>query len=119
MGGQILPGSLWTPPPALEAPPGSPSVGGISRLPPLPFSELLSRGSRVLGEEVLGDPHTLELGGGRGREGDRDRGQGWEAGKQRSPASGRQKPEWEKVGHGGQHTHRHTHMHTGMHMDQG
>lgn len=30
------------------------SAGGISR-PPVPFSELLSRGSRVLGREVMGD----------------------------------------------------------------
>lgn len=32
---------------------GSPSAGGISR-PPLPFSELLSRGSRLLGEASAG-----------------------------------------------------------------
>lgn len=109
MGGQILPGSLWTPPPALETPPGSPSVGGISRLPPLPFSELLSRGSRVLGEEVLGDPHTLDLRG--GREGDRDRSR---LGGRETEKPGQWKAEaW--VGEGGPwwaaHTHAHRHAH--------
>lgn len=47
-GAQMLLSCLWTPSPQLNAPPDSPSAGGISR-PPLPFSELLSRGSRVLG----------------------------------------------------------------------
>lgn len=65
-GTRILPSFPRTPPPPLDVPPGSPSAGGISR-PPLLFSELLSRGSRVLGE-VLGDPIPLAPRGGRGRE---------------------------------------------------
>lgn len=66
-GTRFLSSFLWTPLPPINVPPGSPSAGGISRLPPLLFSELLSRGSRVLGE-VLGDPLPLAPRGDRGRE---------------------------------------------------
>lgn len=53
-GAQTLPGFLWNPPPnSSPLYQGSPSAGGISRLP-LPFSELLSRGSRVLGGASAG-----------------------------------------------------------------